>query len=151
MAKTFGVEVKGIKQLVQTNKALFDNLDRAAKSTLDQEAIALISAMKAAAPIGETGLLRMSITSKIWKDQKGVRGIVVGVDPYGKYNRYFQRSGKGYYPASQEYGWGGKKGEKSHPGKPYIRPSFNKRKNKTRKALEAAWKSEIEKVRSSGV
>ena len=79
---------------------------------------------------------------KIWKNEEGVIGIVVGVE--GGHPEFNVGRGK-YYPASQEYGWEHPKGV-FHPPHPYIRPTFDENEGKIKKRLRQGYKVVINRA-----
>ena len=142
MARGF-VRIEGIQELLRKNKNLSTELASSNRSVVIQEAENLKRVMIAKAP-KQTGLLSRSIDKRIWKDEKGVMGIVVGVRGGVEEFRVGERN-KAYYPASQEYGWEYPKGV-HHPPHPYIRPAFDENKNAIRNNLKKAYKQVIERA-----
>jgi HK97 gp10 family phage protein len=85
--------------------------------------------------------LEQALSKRIWKNEDGVIGIVVGVE--GGHPEFYR--GKGYYPASQEYGWEYPKGV-FHPPHPYVRPAFDENQARIIHRLQDEYRKVIERV-----
>jgi HK97 gp10 family phage protein len=134
------VKILGFEQLKKNISRLISDLDGEGKQTLTAEADRLVRVMRQKAPKDKHRLER-AISKRIWKDKEGVIGIVAGVE--GGHPEFY--SNKGYYPASQEYGWEYPKGV-FHPPHPYIRPAFDENKARMRNRLRDAYKRVIERA-----
>jgi HK97 gp10 family phage protein len=134
------VKIEGLEQLKKNIANLTSELEREGKQTLTAEADRLVRVMRQKAPKDRHNLER-AISKRIWKDKEGVIGIVAGVE--GGHPEF--HSNKGYYPASQEYGWEYPKGV-FHPPHPYIRPAFDENKARMRNRLRDAYKRVIERT-----
>lgn len=134
------VRLQGTEELKKNSFMLQVALSAVNRNTVIEEAEKLQRVMAAKAP-ERTGLLARSITTRIWKDKEGVTGVVVGVE--GGHPEFY--GGKGYYPASQEYGWEYPKGV-HHPPHPYVRPAFDENKNGIRNKLKKEYKGVIERA-----
>jgi HK97 gp10 family phage protein len=134
------VKIQGLEQLKKNIANLTSDLDKEGKQTLTAEADRLVRVMRQKAPKDKHRLER-AISKRIWKEKEGVIGIVAGVE--GGHPEF--HSAKGYYPASQEYGWEYPKGV-FHPPHPYIRPAFDENKARMRNRLRDAYKRAIERA-----
>ena len=134
------VKIEGFEELKQNMAKLVKDLDAAGKKVLTEEADRLVRVMKEKAPKDKHHLER-AISKRTWKNEEGVIGIVAGVE--GGHPEFYSK--KGYYPASQEYGWEHPKGE-YHPPQPYIRPAFDENKNRIRNNLKKAYQQVIQRA-----
>jgi len=141
------VKVQGIEQLIKNIKNLSVELDRTNKNVFNQEADKLVRVMKGKAP-QDKGNIRDAIRKKIWKDENGVIGIVVGITKESSEKHpEFQvgKDKKSYYPASQEYGWEYPKGV-FHKPHPYVRPAFDENVNQVKAKVKKEYKGVIDRA-----
>jgi HK97 gp10 family phage protein len=132
------IKVEGLAQLRKNSATLSLELNKENRKALADEARTLRNLMRSKTPV-KTGALRQAIATKKWKDKDGVTGWVVGITKESDRPEFHK--GKSYYPASQEYG------TSFHPAHPYIRPSWDERKNKIRTRLRNTYKKVIDKAR----
>lgn len=141
------IKIQGIEQLMKNSKNLAIELDRTNRNVFNQEADKLVRVMKGKAP-QDKGNIRDAIRKKIWKDENGVIGIVVGITKESSEGHpEFQvgKDKKSYYPASQEYGWEYPKGV-FHKPHPYVRPAFDKNVNRIRTRVRKEYKGVIDRA-----
>ena len=134
------VKITGFEQLKKKMSQLELELVREGKQILTAEADRLVRVMSQKAP-KDKHRLEQAISKRVWKDKKNVIGIVAGVE--GGHPEFY--SAKGYYPASQEYGWEYPKGV-FHPPHPYIRPAFDENKTRIKNKLRDAYKRVMERA-----
>jgi HK97 gp10 family phage protein len=137
---TIKVEITGLEDIEHKSLKLVREVNRVNSQGIVQEADNLVRVMRQKAPKDEHKLER-AINKRIWKKKRNVVGVVVGVE--GGHPEF--RSKKGYYPASQEYGWEYPKGV-FHPPHPYIRPTFDENQARIKIRLQDAYKQVIERA-----
>jgi len=135
------IKIEGFEELKNNCKHLIRELDMVSKNILIEEADKLVRVMKMKCPKDEHKI-ENAITKRIWKNELGIIGIVVGVE--GGHPE-FQVGREKYYPASQEYGWEYPKGV-YHAPHPYIRPAFDENESRIKNRLRNAYKKVIERV-----
>lgn len=107
-------ELEGFEELAGSFRRIEDNLtDKNLRAITRKGGSQVLKAVKAAAPVGKTGLLRQGIILKPEKNRTpGKTGYDIMMDP--ELNDIFQKpiqnpqrskSPYAYYPASQEYGF----------------------------------------------
>ena len=137
------VKITGLQQLLKNSKTLALNLSKENRKVLSQEARTLRNTMRSRAPV-KSGALKSAIVTKKWKDKDGVTGWVVGITHETSRAHPEFRVGKGgesYYPASQEYG------TPFHPPHPYMRSTWDERKNAIRSKLRNTYKHVINRAK----